>query len=272
MDEYRQVNRQWWDERVDIHVRSTFYRLDEFRAGQSMLDPIVREEVGEVSGKSLLHLQCHFGLDSLSWARLGAQVTGVDFSPRAISRAQDLATKEEIDARFVESDLYDLPEKLDESFNDSFDVVFTSYGALPWLSNLPEWARIVARYLKPGGVFFIAEGHPLALALDDETDDGLRIRYPCMGDAGDALKFHSPGTYADRDAACESETTYEWCYTLSEVIMALLDARIELQTVREYPFCYWECVPSMEKGDDGWYRLPKDWPAVPLMFTIRGTK
>ena len=157
MDKQLQVNRRNWNERTPVHAASDFYDVEGFKAGRITLRDLERREVGEVSGKTLLHLQCHFGLDTMSWARLGAKPTGVDFSDAAIDLARSLNDELGLGVRFIHSNIYDLPGVLDEQF----DIVFTSYGVLCWLPDLDDWARVASNHLKPGGVFYIAEFHPL---------------------------------------------------------------------------------------------------------------
>src|SRR6059058_2117839 len=213
MDKYLQANRALWDEWTGINYRSDFYKVEAFKAGQNRLRDYEMEEIGPVEGKSLLHLQCHFGLDTLSWARLGARVTGVDFSPEAIKLARSLADEIGLHARFVCADLYGLPGALDERF----DVVFTSYGVLFWLKDLARWAQIVARFLKPGGTFYVVELHPFINLFDNEDDvTGFRVRWPYFHAAGPvAVETH--GTYADPQADYHS-VEYSWGFGLGEVI------------------------------------------------------
>lgn len=163
-----ELNRGYWDEATRLHLRGDLYGVQEFKAGGCRLHRVEVEEVGDVRGKRLLHLQCHFGLDTLSWARHGAVVTGVDFSTESIAGARRLAGETGIQAEFVCSDLYELPETL-PSFH-SFDIVYTSYGVLCWLPDLASWAGVIARYLKPGGFFYIAEAHPSARMFPLDED------------------------------------------------------------------------------------------------------
>src|SRR5919206_2445351 len=164
MNKYVESNRSLWDGWTRLHAHSEFYDLAGFKAGRSSLKDIELAEVGDVRGRSLLHLQCHFGQDTLSWARLGAEVTGVDFSTEAIRLARALNEELHIPARFIQSNIYALPDVLDERF----DIVFTSYGVLAWLPDLDAWGEIVARYLKPGGFFYIVENHPLTGMVSDD--------------------------------------------------------------------------------------------------------
>jgi SAM-dependent methyltransferase len=189
MDRYRLANRALWNEWTAINVRAeTFYRLEEFRAGGVRVRDYEIEEVGPVTGKDLLHLQCHFGTDTLSWARLGARVTGADFSETAIGRARSLAAELGIAATFVCAELYELPERLD----GDFDVVYTSRGVLGWLPDIPRWAGVVARFLRPGGIFYITEVHPVALAFDDRSGVTDPAPLPVLEPAG-ADRHPDPG-------------------------------------------------------------------------------
>ena len=187
MEKYYDVNKKRWNELVDIHAKSDDYDLDGFIAGANSLHSIELDALGDVSGKSLLHLQCHFGLDTLSWGRLGARATGVDFSETAIELARNLAVRVGADAEFINCNVYDLPEHLDSEF----DIVFTSYGALCWLHDIEAWAGIVSRYLKPGGTFFMAEFHPFMWVFDDEFPSDLKVNALI----GAGLTFRGIGEY-----------------------------------------------------------------------------
>jgi SAM-dependent methyltransferase len=193
MEKFIQANKDMWEGRVDVHNESKFYDVEGFLKGNQTLDPIELDEVGDVSGKSLLHLMCHFGMDTLSWARLGAKATGVDFSEKAVKLAGDLSKQIGVDARFIASDIYKLPEIL----NDEFDIVFTSGGVLTWLPDLRKWAQVVSKYVKRGGVFYIREFHPFPYVFDDDegvTD--LKLKYPYFT-PDEPLKFDDGATYAD---------------------------------------------------------------------------
>ena len=171
---YYQNNQNAWNQKTAIHQKSDFYNLPAFKNGKSSLMKTELEELGDVKGKSILHLQCHFGMDSLSWARRGAQVTGVDFSTEAIALARSLNDELGLDARFIRSNIYDLPNVLE----GEFDIVFTSYGVLCWLGDLPAWAALVSRYLKSGGTFYMVEFHPAAMMFEFESGKmGIEYSY-----------------------------------------------------------------------------------------------
>lgn len=259
------INRRYWDEVVPVHAASELYDVEGFMAGALSLDELESTEVGDVTGKRLLHLQCHFGLDTLSWARLGAQVTGMDYSPVAIDKARGLAAQCGIDARFICCNLYDLPRQLE----GQFDIVFTSYGVLCWLPDLREWARIAANYVKPGGFFYIAEFHPFSYVFDDEADH-LRYRYPYF--AQQATRFEFDGTYADKDAKLVNREDYEWNYPLGEVVTALIDAGLRIEFLHEHAFTVYQQLPFLEKVGRGRWRFPGGEEPIPLMFSLRASK
>lgn len=266
MDEYRTSNRNMWDELAEINSRSHFYNLDGFKAGQNILHPLELTELGpDIPGKRLLHLQCHFGMDTLSWARMGAEVTGVDFSPRAVELASGIAAELGIPARFICTDIYDLPQYLDETF----DIVFTSYGVLTWLSDLKGWAGLISRYLRPGGIFYIAEFHPFAMMLDDESP-APRLRYDYFDP--NVITFPTQGSYADREAEIKTQVSYEWQHPLGEIITALCAAGLRIEYLHEHESMCYQMAPYMPETSPGEFRLPPDHPRLPLAFSLRATK
>jgi len=173
-EKYFEANAKRWNEVVDIHAKSKFYDLEGFKLGKNSLLPIEIKELGDVKGKSLLHLQCHFGLDTISWAHLGAKATGVDFSENGIKKAKELSKELKIPANFIQTNIYDLPKHISEQY----DIVFTSYGVLCWLPDLEKWAEIIDLCLKPGGIFYIIESHPLSDMIDESIKDKLVLKYP----------------------------------------------------------------------------------------------
>ena len=269
MDFHLQANRDHWNDVVPIHARSRMYDLEGFRAGQSALDALELAEVGDVRGRSLLHLQCHFGMSTLSWARLGARVTGVDFSDQAIALARSLAEELHLPARFVCSDVYAVPQVLPEQY----DVVFTSYGVLCWLPDLVRWGQVIAKMLAPGGEFHIIEFHPMLQALDDaEGLQEARLRYSYFG-RPEPLRWDEDGTYADVTAHVEHPVTYEWSHSLGEVVNALVQAGLRIESLREFPYCCYAFLPNlMEQRSDGWYWLKDHSESAPLMFSIRARR
>ncbi len=267
MDDYLRSNRELWNAWTPYNVRSAFYDVEGFKAGRqrrrSVLDALETELVGDVHGKSLLHLQCHFGLDSLAWARRGATVTGVDFAQEAIKAARQLAAETGARATFVESDVYDLPANLD----GRFDVVFTSHGVLGWLPDLDRWARVVAHFLAPGGRFHLIEAHPFAFLFDDRrTEPGLRLLYPYFH-GPEPLREERQGSYAAPDAPIHS-VEHTWLHTLADVIGALLRAGLRIEAFAEYPYMAWAMFPWMELREDGAWQLPGGAGSLPLMFSL----
>jgi SAM-dependent methyltransferase len=266
MDEYLNANQSRWDELVPIHAASSFYDLDAFRAGRSSLSPVVRGEVGDVTGRSLLHLQCHFGLDTISWARLGARAVGIDFSQPAIELARALAAELKVDAEFVCCDVYESPSTLQRQF----EIVFTSYGVLTWLPDLDRWADTVARCLLPGGRFHLIELHPFACMFDDETAE-FRLRYPYFRGT-EPIRIDRPGSYASPAAILDNQVTYSWPAGVAEVISALLAAGLHLETLHEYPHSPERLRPGLIQDDDGFWRTPPELPDLPLVFAVRVSK
>ena len=258
------ANRALWDSWTPYHLRSEFYDVAGFKAGRDPLDRMVLETLGEVRGCSLLHLQCHFGLDSLALARRGAEVTGVDFSSVAIAAARDLAWEAGVAARFVESDVYDLPSNL----SGAFDMVFASHGALCWLPDLAAWARVAVHFLKPGGRLCLVDAHPFAMIFDERRTDGaLAVREPYFS-VGRPLVEETTGSYADRSAPARgTETT--WLHTLEEVFQSLLGAGLRIEQFREYPWLAFPFFPGMVR-EDGMWRKPSD--PLPLTMAIVARK
>lgn len=268
MNEHTEANRRHWEEIVPIHATSEFYGVDGFKSGELTLGPTELEELGDVSGKSLLHLQCHFGLDTLSWARKGAVVTGIDFSPQAIETAQALAAGAGIDARFMVSDLYSLPERLD----GQFDIVFTSKGVLCWLPDITRWAQVAAHFVRPGGTFYLVEFHPFAMVFDGSPDvRDLRVRYRYFH-TEDPERFEEDGTYADLSAHVKHQVTYEWRHTLGDVVSALVDTGLRIEFLHEFPYCTFQLFPFMEPLEGQTLRLTKHDGSVPLLYSIKATK
>jgi len=265
--DHMDTNRQLWDQLTPIHAASEFYDLEGFKKGRCALMAVDREEVGEVAGKSLLHLQCHFGLDTLSWARLGARVTGVDFSARAVALAGSLAAELSIPATFICSNLYDLPRLL----SSQFDIVFTSAGVLTWLPDLVRWAEVVDRFLKPSGFFYLREDHPTAYIFDD--DDGVTkpaLRYPYFP-SSEPMRFEDQGSYADRSADIRT-VSYEWTHNLAEVINSLTGAGLRIEYLHEYPWATYQSLPFLVKGKDGLWRYPEAPECLPLAYSVRASK
>jgi SAM-dependent methyltransferase len=262
MKEFVESNKSLWNGWARINSKSEFYNVSGFKAGQTSLKKVELSELGDVKGKSLLHLQCHFGLDTLSWAREGAEVTGVDLSNEAIHIAKELSEELNIPAEFVCSDIMDLPNVL----NKKYDIVFTSYGVICWLNNLDKWAEVIKHFLKPGGTFYIVEFHPFTnLFNEDWTGIGDNYFY-----GKEPLRLEQNGSYADLNADF-SHISYEWPHTLSEVITSLRHAGIILEFFHEFPYSSYNCFPSLEQTNVDEYSLKDKRNMIPLMYSIKAT-
>lgn len=266
------ANESLWDAWTAIHVTGPFYDLEGFRAGGVRIRPYEVEMIGDVTGKSLLHLQCHFGIDTLSWARLGARVTGADLSPAAIEVARSLADELGFpEARFVRSNVYDLPEHLE----GEFDLVYTSRGVLGWLPDIRAWADVVARFVAPGGSFFITEAHPTMNVFENEgvAPGELRLSYPYWEHA-EPLRFEVTGSYADPDADIVDQTEHSWDHGLGEIVTALIDAGLRIDRLVEHPFLEWKVDWLVEDpaGSGRWRLPPEVAGGLPLMFSLLASK
>jgi SAM-dependent methyltransferase len=270
----QRANRDLWNAWTRINLESDFYDVEAFAAGHGRdLDAICLAGPGDVRGKSLLHLQCHFGMDSIRWARHGATVTGVDFSEEAIAAARALAARMGVPVTFIHADVGDLPAGLD----GRFDVVFTSHGVLCWLPDLERWAGGIARALVSGGVFFIVEAHPVLLCFDDRSaEPDLRLLYPYF-QGPEPIREEHPGCYSAPEAAITS-VEHVWLHRLSSIIGSLTRAGLRVESFEEYPFLGWKFFPWMQEGADGWWRLPDDARiptgagSLPLMFSLKATR
>lgn len=270
MNEYLVANQALWEEWTAIHERSEFYDVEGWKAGRRKLPRFVVEEVGEVAGKDLLHLQCHFGMDTLSWARLGATVTGVDFSQRAIALARSLAAETAVEARFVQADVLELDQVLD----GDFDVVFTSFGVLWWLPDLDRWARVIAHFLRPGGMVYVSDFHPVAQAMDDVDADAPVPRYDYFP-SPEPTAFAVHGSYADPDAKVEQEVEYGWAHSMGEIVTVLAQAGLRIEFLHEFPFTMFRAMPYLRESDDDarTWRLPAPYDGkLPLLFSLKATR
>ncbi len=242
--DYFAENQKLWDSWVAPHTRSELYDMEAFLSGKTSLKEIERDALGDVAGKSLLHLQCHFGQDTLSWARKGAKATGIDFSEKAIAKAKELNAQLGLDAEFVTSNVYDLPKVL----QGEFDYVFTSYGATPWLPDLDKWAAIASRYLKKGGIFYLAEFHPTLCMFNFENH---QVEYSYFNES-EPIAEEVTGSYADKNAGIKG-MEYSWNHSISEKVNALLKHGLTLLELNEYDFSPYNCFPNMVEREPGRY-------------------
>lgn len=268
-EDRHESNRAHWDERVPLHAAGDFYDLDSFRSGQDSLRAFEPAEVGDVTGRSLLHLQCHIGLDTLSWARRGAaHVVGLDFSEPAVETARGLArdlgyTPDR--AAFVTADVYDAVEAVPDS---SYDIVFTGAGALNWLPDLRRWAETAAALVAPGGFLYLAEFHPFTDCLDDET--GSRIAYDYFD--RDPWVDDEPGTYADLGARTVHNRGVEWQHPLGEVVSSLAAAGLRIDFLHEHDLTLFARFGALRREENGIHRFPADRPRVPLMYSVKAVR
>jgi SAM-dependent methyltransferase len=267
MDPHLRQNRDHWDELVGIHLKSKFYDVKAFRKGKIALDPLERAEVGDVAGKSLLHLQCHFGLATMSWARLGAEATGIDFSPQAITAARGLSAEMNLPTRFIECDVLEAPSHLDETF----DVVFTSWGVLGWLPDLARWGEVVGQFVKPGGTFHLLEIHPTALMCEPNRK-GLPVPHYSYFAQTNPLTFADETSYADGKRKIRNRKNHSWIFEMGQVVNALIAGGLHIDSLREYPFSCYRHFPDLVQRRDGFWHMPKRWPQMPLTFSIKARK
>ena len=263
-EDWIDTNRAMWDERVPIHVDSEFYNVRRFLEGKSTLRDFEPAELGAVDGCTLVHPQCHFGLDTLSWARLGARVTGLDFSQPAIEAASQIAERAGIDAEFEHANVYDAPAALG---GRRFDVVYTGLGAIIWLPDIERWAHTMASLMEPDGRFYLAEFHPITNIFADES---LELEQSYF-DRGPHV-WDEPGTYADLGAPTEHNRSVEWSHTLGDVISALSSAGLGIEFLHEYDYTLFPRWPFLERHEDGVYRLPAEMPTLPLMYSLLATR
>jgi len=275
VDEYREANRANWSERVAGHWEPDGYDAPGFIADPQRISSVVefdRQYLGELDGRSLLHLQCHFGMDTLSWARLGADVIGIDFSADAIAAAARLSDESETPGRFVETELYDTPEAL---AGEQFDVVYTGVGALNWLPDIVGWGQVVAKMLQPGGTFYIREAHPILWSLrfpnEDPSDETLIIEYPYF-EVAEPLGWDEDVSYLG-SASIKHTRTYEWNHGIAQVMGALTSRGLLIDLYEEHRFLDWQGQHQMVQGDDGRWRLPEHQrDLVPLAYSLRARK
>jgi len=267
MEGYLETNKKRWDQLALEHKDSPFYDLEGFKAGKERLRSIELEELGDVRGKSMLHLQCHFGLDTMAWARRGARATGVDFSSRAIDLAREISSDLDIPAEFICSDIYRLPEVLSKTF----DIVFTSYGVLHGLPDIRRWGEVVARYTRPGGIFYIVEDHPMFRTFRPIPGNAFRAERKYFHSTT-PQRIQSQGSYATGDKGTAGES-FIWDHSLADILNALIEAGLQIAFLHEFPYAARAKFPFMEQGEDGWWRLPAEQHGIiPFLFSLKANK
>jgi SAM-dependent methyltransferase len=260
--DYKAINKQTWNTKTEVHIASDFYDVESFLMGKSTLNSIELELLGDVKNKKILHLQCHFGQDSMSLSRLGAKVTGVDFSDIAIKRAQEFATQLNLDTTFICCDIY---ETLD-FINEEFDIVFTSYGTIGWLPDLEKWANVISNCLKPNGKFIMADFHPVVWMYDNNFKDVFYSYFnvePIIEDES--------GTYADRYAALEAKTI-GWNHSISEILNSLINSGLEINCFNEYDYSPYNCFNETEEFEPNKFRVKNFKNKIPMVYSILSTK
>ncbi|MCA9320514.1 MAG: methyltransferase domain-containing protein [Planctomycetes bacterium] len=262
-EDHFEANRRLWDTKAPIHHQSSFYDLDGFRRTKDSLNAIERDGLGDVRGKSLLHLQCHFGQDTLSWAHRGAEVTGVDFSGEGIRLARQLSAELDIPATFVEANVLELDRQLE----GSFDIVFTSYGTTCWLPDLARWAEVIDHFLAPGGTFYIADFHPMLQMFDHGSQT---LAYEYFGRAEPNFE-QTQGSYAAPEADIRL-AEYFWQHSLSEILTPLLARGLELLEFKEFPSSPYDAFPNTRRLADGSYRFGDQTVDIPHVFSLKMRK
>jgi ubiquinone/menaquinone biosynthesis C-methylase UbiE len=260
--DYIKLNKATWNDKVDVHMASDFYDMEGFLKGKSTLNEIELNVLGDVSGKKILHLQCHFGQDTLSLARMGAEVTGVDLSDKAIARAQELAQKLNLESTFVCCDIYDAPNFISEKF----DIVFTSYGTIGWFPDLEKWAKVVSRFLKPNGQFIMADFHPVVWMFDNDFETVFYNYFNV-----EPIVESETGTYANKQADIETKTI-TWNHPISEILNSLIQSGLEINSFNEYDYSPYNCFNKTVEFEKGKFRIKHLENKIPMVYSILGTK
>lgn len=260
---YIEINRQSWNNRTDAHLKSDFYDLEGFLKGKTSLNDIELDLLGDIKGKTILHLQCHFGQDTISLERLGTkEITGVDLSDKAIESARQIAKDTNSNAHFICCDIYDLPNHLEKQF----DIVFTSYGTIGWLPDLDRWAKVISKFLKPDGQFIFVEFHPVIWMFDDNFEK-IGYNYSNSG----AIIETENGTYADRTAALTQEYVM-WNHGLSEVINSLIQNGLEIKSLDEFDYSPYNCFNRTIEFEPKKYRIEHLDNKIPMVYSIVATR
>jgi 2-polyprenyl-3-methyl-5-hydroxy-6-metoxy-1,4-benzoquinol methylase len=259
-ENYLQINKQTWNNKVSIHVASDFYEQENFIKGKNTLPQTDLEALGDVNGKRILHLQCHFGQDSLSLARLGAKVTGIDFSEEAITKAKALNETLELDAEFICCDVYDTLQHITEKY----DIVYASYGTIGWLPDLDKWATVISGALKPNGKLVFFEFHPVVWMFDNDFNEVFYNYFK-----SEPILEEETGTYADRTAEVAYKTI-TWNHSLSEVFQSLLKQKINIKYFKEFDYSNYNCFSHTEEFEIGKFRIQKFGNKIPMMYGIVG--
>lgn len=260
--DYININKQTWNNKTDVHIASEFYDMQGFLDGKSTLNSIELELLGDVKGKNILHLQCHFGQDTMTFSRMGAKAKGVDLSDNAIERAREFASKLNLDTTFVCCDIYDAPQFIDEKF----DIVFTSYGTIGWFPDLDKWAKVVSHFLKPDGKFIMADFHPVVWMFDNDFKEVFYNYFnvePIIEDES--------GTYADRYSHISAQTM-TWNHPTSELLNSLIDNGLEINCFNEYNYSPYNCFNETEEFEPNKFRIKHFGNKIPMVYSILANK
>jgi SAM-dependent methyltransferase len=261
-EDYIETNKKTWNNKTDVHIASDFYNNADFLKGKSSLMDIEMKLLRNVSGKKILHLQCHFGQDTLSLTRLGAKVTGVDLSDNAISKAREFNQQLHLDAEFICCDIYDLADHL----NEKFDIVFTSYGTIGWLPDLDKWAKVVSYFLKPRGQFIFAEFHPVVWMYDNDFKEVFYSYFNI-----EPIIEYEEGTYANREADIKTSCVC-WNHPTGEVLNSLIRSGLEINSFDEYDYSPYNCFNKTEEFEKGKFRIKHLQNKIPMVFSLAATK
>lgn len=271
-DRHRADNLAAWDERAPAHARAAGYKVQSFLDDPRYISDVVSFDVprlGRIKGLTGLHLQCHIGTDTISLARLGATMTGLDFSGASIAEATRLAEATGASVDFVQADAYDAAKVLGK---ERFDFVFTGIGALCWLPDVRLWAKVIHALLKPGGFLFIREGHPMMWTIDEQVEDAIVVHYPYFETTEPTTDDHD-GSYLETDTTFAASVSHSWNHGLGETVMALLDTGMELELLEEHDSCPWEALPGkLVEDEHGEWRLIEGRERLPMTYTLRARK
>lgn len=260
--DYININQKAWNDKTDVHIASDFYNTQSFLEGKSTLNEIELQLLGDISGKNILHLQCHFGQDTMTFSRMGAKATGIDLSNKAIERANEIANQLNLDTNFICCDLYDAPNHL----NEKFDIVFTSYGTIGWLPDLDKWAKVVSHFLKPNGKFIMADFHPVVWMYDNDFKEVFYSYFNI-----EPIIEEETGTYAEKDAQLSTKTI-SWNHPISEILNSLISNNLEINSFNEYDYSPYSCFNAIEEFEPNKFRIKTFGNKIPMVYSIKATK
>jgi SAM-dependent methyltransferase len=260
--DYININKQTWNDKTDVHIASEFYDMKGFLDGKSTLNSIELELLEDISGKNILHLQCHFGQDTMTFSRMGAKATGIDFSDKAVEKAREFSAKLNLDTSFICCDIYDAPNQLDEKF----DIVFTSYGTIGWFPDLDKWANVIAHFLKPNGQFIMADFHPVVWMFDNDFNEVFYSYFNI-----EPIIEEESGTYAETEADLQTKSI-GWNHPISEILNSLLQSGLELKQFNEYDYSPYNCFNEMEEFEKGKFCIKTFGNKIPMVYSILATK